>query len=78
MKKILIFLFCLLAVLLTMVCLPFAESAGERWSVALFVTVVAAVAEVIISVLKREEVDWEPIVAAVAGTVFTILIGMLC
>lgn len=78
MKNLLTILFLLLAIVLTASCLPFAEAAGESWTVALFVAVVAALAEVVISVVKRREVDWKPIAAAVAGAVSTILVSMLC
>ena len=72
-----ILLFLAVAVLLTVVCVPFALAAGESWSVVLFVTVLAFVAEVVPSVIKKVDIDWVAPAVAVAGSIVTLLI-MLC
>jgi hypothetical protein len=68
-----ILLFLAVAVLLTVVCVPNALAAGESWSVVLFVTVLALVAEVVPSVIRKVDVDWLAPAAAVAGSVVTLL-----
>lgn len=70
-------LFLVVAILLTAVCTPFALAAGESWSVVLFVTVIATVAEVAPSVWKDVAPDWIAPVCAIAGSVVTLLF-LLC
>lgn len=72
-----ILLFLAVAVLLTVVCVPFALTDGESWSVVLFVTVLSLVAEVVPSVIKKVDIDWVAPAVAVAGSIVTLLI-MLC